>query len=138
MQGFIFSPVCPWSSEGVCQECCPGLGPWPDWDWSCPPLFRLLRAAPWEDPALASPLQLHSRLLQTGLRPRRRAQSLRSAGWRTAEQPRSAREPSCAGRPRWRCGCPDSRRGAGRTDPWGQRHSRSTNHYLEMNKDGRL
>ena len=59
----------------------------------------------------------------------------RLADCRTASECSRA---SCAGRPRWRCGCPDNRKGAGRTGPWGRRHSRSTSHFLEMNQGGCL
>lgn len=50
----------------------------------------------------------------------------RAGGWQTGAQPPSARAPSCAARPRWRCGCFGSRRWAGRRAPWGLERSTST------------
>lgn len=50
----------------------------------------------------------------------------RAGGWPTAGRPPSAREPSCAGWPRWPCGYSDSRRWEGTTAPWGLGHSKST------------
>jgi hypothetical protein len=54
-----------------------------------------------------------------------------AGGWQTAGQLLNARGPSCAGQPRWPCGCSGSHKWGGRRVPSGLGHSKSTVGPLE-------